>query len=426
MPALMLILLLAGAVAAQPADGDLVLATSTGTGFGLTACLDPARPGTFTTLTGIDPADRHTWVRMAPNNLDLVIARGSDHSTWPGRGDLVNVPPLGTPTTIAAFPTSRPEGFELGHDGRWVVVANKPEKTPYPPIPALCDLQGVRQIGGTGLQRIVYMQYNYDDVLIDRDPGPWQAFPYVVVTESAYGGVFRVLGPDRLSTLTGGLFEPAYAIELLPRSGHYLIAGGTSVFEIPKSGGARTTLPGINSGTAVKVTQTNDAWIAAGRVTLLRYDLSRKAVTATIPVSLPNGGHVESLELYGSRRLVCYQPEETPGVVTVTLRSRRSGDGNRSYALACSLGRRPGPQFPNGEWLDLDVTDPLFWTSATGQVPAIFQHFRGTTDASGNATATVNIPAGLPTNLGIAVFVAGVIYDQTGVRTVTNTHWFVL
>jgi len=32
----------------------------------------------------------------------------------------------------------------------------------------------------------------------------------------------------------------------------------------------------------------------------------------------------------------------------------------------------------------------------------------------------------LPPNLGITIFVAGVIHDKTGVLTVTNSDWFVL
>ena len=426
--------LIVGSGSAQPTDGDLVLATSTGTGFGFTAYLDPASPGILTTLAGSDPADRHICVRMAPDNLALVIGRGGDRYTWPGRGDLVNVRPGGALTTVLALPTSRPEGFELGHDGRWVVVANKPQKTTYPPLPALCELLGVRQIGGTGRQQIVSMQLNYNDVLIDRDPGPWQQSPYVVVLGSLSGPVswprvFRVIGPGQLSTLSPVMSGSVYGIELLPRSGDYLIAGSTGVFTLPKSGGALTTLLGNLPATGAKVTRTDEVWIAKAEmsnVSLLRYDLAQNAVTASFPVSLATGGLVESLEVYGSRRLLCYQPDETPRVVTVTLQSRKPGDGGKSYVLACSQARRPGLKFPNGEWLDLDVTDPLFLTTVLAPSPSIFHNFRGTTDASGNALATVNVPVGLPANLGITIFVAGVIYDNTGVLTVTNSHWFVL
>jgi len=64
--------------------------------------------------------------------------------------------------------------------------------------------------------------------------------------------------------------------------------------------------------------------------------------------------------------------------------------------------------------------------SAGGLVPGIFQGFQGVTDSMGNASAWFNIPASLPRGLGITVFVAGIIQDSTRIRTVTNTHWFVL
>jgi len=83
-------------------------------------------------------------------------------------------------------------------------------------------------------------------------------------------------------------------------------------------------------------------------------------------------------------------------------------------------------KFPNGEWLDLDVTHPLFITSALGWAPGTFQDFQGTLDSKGNASAQVNIPPGLPKMNDMAIFVAGVIYRGTNILEVTNTHWFVL
>ncbi len=420
----------------QPVDGDLVIATSTVGGYGLTLYLNPASPGTLTTLAGPDAADLHTWVRMAPNNTDLVIARGVVRHTWPGRGDLVNVSPGGALATLATFSVLRPEGFELDHDGRWVVLANKPPKTGYPPIPASCDVLGVRQTGGSSVQRIVWVNGNYNEVVIDRDPGPWQQSPLVIVTGTSIfplPTVFRILGPGSVSTLTTIPFTTVnYSIEVHPRSGDYLVTGWSGVHRLTKSGSGLTTLLANVPATDLKVTQSDEAWIARSEkvsgksVSLYKFDLSQNAVTTILPVNLPHTGYIESLEVYGSRRLVCYQAVEKPRTVTVNVQSRRPGDAGKLYVLACSLGRRPGIQFPGGLSLDLDVTHPLFFTSVLGLAPSIFKNFQGTTDALGNAAATVNIPAAVPPSLGLPVFVAGVICDSTGVRTVTNTHWFVL
>jgi len=115
-----------------------------------------------------------------------------------------------------------------------------------------------------------------------------------------------------------------------------------------------------------------------------------------------------------------------PGTsVRVRLQSRRPGDGAKPYLLACSLQRRPSLALPNGEVLNL-APDALFTVSALGIAPAIFDGFQGVTDGLGNATAHVHIPAGLPPNLQITIFVAGVIVGPSGLSTVTNTHWFVL
>ena len=141
---------------------------------------------------------------------------------------------------------------------------------------------------------------------------------------------------------------------------------------------------------------------------------------------MPARTFAAGLEIYGSRTLVCNQPVATPGTVTITVQSRMLGAGGQGYALAASFARRPGLRMPNGEWLHLDGTGPLFLMSALNLLPpAIFPKFRGTLNAFGNATATVNIPPSL-LGLGIPIFVAGVIYNPTGVTQVTNTHWFVL
>ena len=111
-------------------------------------------------------------------------------------------------------------------------------------------------------------------------------------------------------------------------------------------------------------------------------------------------------------------------VISATLRLNQAGGAD--YYLAASTARRPGLQFANGEWLDLNVTDPLFHLTARNLAPAIFAGFQGQLDAFGDATATVNIPSGLPKQNDLAIFVAGVIVQKGQVIQVTNSHWFTL
>jgi hypothetical protein len=192
---------------------------------------------------------------------------------------------------------------------------------------------------------------------------------------------------------------------------------------------ARTTVT-MFSANAIKILQDDTCWAAHGgwtSRTILHYDLSANAVLSLFTSPIPLGWNLMGIEVYGSRTLVCHQPPAGPGTVHVRIQSRHlSIRGGENYVLAASLARRPGVKFPNGEWLDLNVTDPLFWTSALGWAPGIFQGFRGRVDAFGNAKAQVNIPSGLPRLGNMAIFVAGVIFKEANVVQVTNTHWFVL
>jgi len=161
---------------------------------------------------------------------------------------------------------------------------------------------------------------------------------------------------------------------------------------------------------------------------LLRMDTAGTIIKDQL---VPFTGFPQSLEIYGSRKLVCNQQGKT---VKIRLKSHRPGDGGKSYVLACSFNRRAPAPWPShhqpfgGEILFLDYTNWLFYVTVNNLFPSIFQNFRGLLDAQGNNVSpiAVNIPASLPP-LNMTVFVAGVIFSaQHGVHTVTNTHWFVL
>jgi len=154
----------------------------------------------------------------------------------------------------------------------------------------------------------------------------------------------------------------------------------------------------------------------------LEIDLATNAVLATVSTGLTAGGPL-GIEVYGRRTMVCRQAGAT---VSVKVQSRDPRAGNADYALAASLARRPGIRFANGEWLDLNVTDPLFFVSALGLAPSIFTGFQGRLDAKGDANAQVIIPSWLPKMNDLPVFVAGIIVQEGQVIQVTNSHWFVL
>jgi hypothetical protein len=400
----------------QPREGDLI-ATSVYGSNGFIVYLSPATPQNLTALAlSQNPA---SWVRMAPNNTDVVVR---EHVLHLG-AQLASYDPNGISRSFALRHGGL-SGFELDHDGRWVAVSPR-TSTP------IGDFIGIDDKTGAVTTFFTCQYLSASDVAIDRDPGgPTFAVSAVRCNQTTceWGLVLH----DRQGRHTW-LPLPAGAwgggIELHPRSGDYILpyylaknAGSPCVARVSRAG-VVTTLVSFDA-TAARITQDDHLWLS-GTAGLLQYDLTGNAVV-TLVLHRPPGTFGSGIEVYGSRRLVCHQPVTAPRRVTVTLQSRKPGDGNQVYQIACSLARRPGIRFPNGEWLDLDANDPLFLLTVLNGAPTVFQRFYGLTSPQGNATATVNIPGGLPPNLGLTVFVAGVIHDNTRVSTVTNTHWFVV
>jgi len=331
-----------------------------------------------------------------------------------------------------------PLGLELDHDGQWIVSTTSQFVPWY-----FTSVSGVLPGGFVPITVFfpaISSSMTLGDLTIDRDPGatPYCFIKHVMLPMGASSEILATDRRGRVTSLSKSGLVCGFGIELHPRTGDYL----TTLQGRPPQGwlvrvaksGAISTLASI-WGSVRRITQDDFAWIVGDQpVTpmLYKFDLSQNVVvTSFAPGGWKGPGAGGDLEVYGSRRLVCYQPPTSPTTVTLNVQSRKAGDGGKSYALACSLARRPAPpgqclRFPNGEYLFLDYTDPLFWATALAPAPTVFQNFKGVLDSKGNATAQVNIPSTLPTNLGITVFVAGVIYDTTGVRTVTNTHWFVL
>jgi len=426
----LLVLAAVSAAGAQPKYGDLVIATGHGLGSlqsGYTGYLDPARPGIFTTLATAPTGSFHNWVRMAPNNTDLVLTRAS-WNTIPYSGELVNLQPNGVQSTIAVLSRFHTDGYELDHDGKWVLSARSVPLTPKPNY-----VLGVDHLtGAVSTFASLFTTTWFNEMAIDRDPG---CMPYTIVCCCLSGTSGpEVVKADRNGTivtaLSSAVIPPNTAIELHPRSGDYIIGyiSNGDIIRMTKTG-TKTTLTAF-SGNAIKILQDDTAWMANGGWiprTILRYDLSRNAVLSLFVAPIPYGWNLMGIDVYGSRTLVCNQNSSSK--VTVSVQSRHPSAGpTTQYALAASLARRPGVRFPHGEWLDLNTaSDPLFYATALNALPSLFQNFRGTLDSRGNniKPIQVSIPARL-VGSGIPVFVAGVIFNQAGVFEVTNTHWFVL
>jgi len=411
---------------AQPKEGDLLVSCLVGTPTGRagrTIVLDPGTKA-WTTLATSPVPYHHEIVRMDSNNKDVVFGAVDATSTVPSNLILLS---QGRQTTLGVFPGAMC-GSELDHDG-WVLTGFS-RSSGY--------LWGLSRNQVTTFVKSPNPAF-YNEVLIDREPG---ASKYVIAIAQNNMTIVnpRLLAANRKGTVTtiyagmGAPLEGLMALELVNKSGDYLTCGGLgvsacTVSRVTKKGGVsilQSTIPATNG---MRFNQDGTAWVLSQHnmnASLYKIDDSGKVITI-IPVTGFNTAGATGIEVYGSRKLVCNQQGKT---VSIRLSSRRPGDANQQYVLACSFNRRPSwspcLQFPNGEYLFLDSQDVLFFLTTQNLLPSIFGNFRGTTDGSGNANATVAIPSGL-SGTGVTIFVAGAIFSvQHGVHTVTNTHWFVL
>ena len=432
----------AGAVG-QPKDGDLILSGWDSRGVCALLFVDATSGKTTIGFRGNPSQGGVAYIigniRMAANNRDLVISEtiATTRSNYQdSRGRLVRVDLANrTSSTLRIFRAAA--SHRLDFDGTW--VASGFDRTAYWSAGKVYSSQTDELAGITPLAKTTYHSVvtsisggSYGPLLIDRDPG---AAPYVFsvghsLLRADRGGILGTV----LTSLRG-----LGGLELDELSGDYVFPSSTHPLElrfVAKSGKLRRVLKTSAHAGLGKVNTDGSAWAVLIRNSThngggaAKVDLSSGTVTTLATFDQKQFAVTWGLEVYGSRRLVCNGTGKPGTSVQVNVQSGKAGDGGKSYVLACSRARRPihGQclKFPNGEYLFLDYSDPLFYPSALNLLPGVIHNFQGTLDRNGNATARVNIPSGLPPNLGIPIFVAGVIYDPTGVRTVTNTHWFVL
>ncbi len=98
-------------------------------------------------------------------------------------------------------------------------------------------------------------------------------------------------------------------------------------------------------------------------------------------------------------------------------------DAGLPYVVGSSLG--PGPIPIDTRWLGLSL-DALLDASVNGYLPMVFQNFAGFLDASGKATAKINIP-NLPGLQGIRLYSAFLTLKQgapSNIQSISNTFLF--
>ena len=113
-----------------------------------------------------------------------------------------------------------------------------------------------------------------------------------------------------------------------------------------------------------------------------------------------------------------------PGT-TITLFLSAPSDGGLPYVVGSSLGSGPIPI--DTRLLNLGL-DALLDASVNGYLPTVFQNFAGTLDASGKATAMINIP-NLPGLKGIRIYSAFLTIKQgapSNIQSISNSFIFTI
>jgi len=424
------------AVAQRPNDGDLVFSLLDSNTFqnGAVVYVNPQSPAGVTTLTtNLQNNAFHNWVRMAPNNSDVVVA---EIDSAFAQSNLLSISPGGFPTTIIQGIPGGVNGYALDGDDTWIVAA------------ANTSLFGVNHSSGALSSFILVGPGLFNDVAILREAG----IRYVIADFQTTSAVApKVLGADRNGITTtilsaANTLNRISSIEVDPKTGDLLTGdfdgpttsppepnGGVEFNRVSRNGQV-TPLTAFVGANAVKVNPDDTAWIAGFVVSpslntaVMRYDLAGGAVITivSIPAISTNPWSISGLDVYGSRPLTCNGQGGPNSTINITIKSQRPRAAAAAYQLALSFGRRPGVKTPNGERLHLDVTDALFALTVQNLAPFLFQKFSGVLNVVGAAQAKVRLPATFPSGLGLTVFCAGVIFDQAGVVQVTNTHWFEL
>lgn len=411
----------AAAPSAQIPDGSVLVSQlrSTPTLFGGEVWVyNATAPTPWTSLNPQLPNDFPNWVAMDAGNMDLLVPYVN--ATTFGTGLAVQVLSNGTNNILASMSTGYLNNLDLDFDGTWLGAGGSTGTDLIAfvngPTPSINTLYTDATVGAT-----------WNELAIDRDPGG----PDIVIARFATSGA-RLFSTTRAMTVQtiNSTLNSLSGVELIPETGQYLCCGfatpGVAIVNKDGTVARSITVAGANGA---HINKDGTAWIIGGtNLNLVDYNTGTITSTTT-PTNLPatRGFAPSGVEVYGSRQVTCLGTGAPGSDVNITVSSRNPADSsNAGYQLACSFGRRPALSIPGSNDMLCLAPDALFQLSVSNTLPGIFQNFTGTLNAFGNANATVKvtIPASLPANLGLVVFVSGVSFGTTGINSVFNTHWF--
>jgi len=384
-----LVLTPSGRAAAQPLDGELILA-STGGNQGV--FYTSSRSLGLTSIAGTSTL----WVSaVAPayHNDGVMIL------TTLGSGALFRIPPSGPPQRVVGFPGLAPRDLVLDQDGSWLAPATN----------------AIYRLSGSQLTTWVTGPGGWDAITRDGDTGDF------VLTDVPGGRLVRVDRVTRQFTtiasnlganlLTGVAYNPTDGrfgvTRANSRTGLVIVGWRTS---------SRTYVSITDAG-AVAV----HPW--TGRYLVGTYDGRVFSVApdgAVVSIRTFAGNYLfRDVAVYGSRNLSLLGSGGRGTTTTIALRFPRSPA--RAYCAAASLGSRPGIALPDGRRL-MFAPDPLFFTTLCRDIPGLTEGFIGTLGRSGTATAKLTIPGIVPDGTRIYLVAAAVNPSLPGSLDVSNVE----
>lgn len=186
---------------------------------------------------------------------------------------------------------------------------------------------------------------------------------------------------------------------------------------------------------AHKATQRNTAWVVGSTPSPTPYsqaveiDLTSGRIVKTVRIQAPPAFQATGIEEYGTnmlqtrgRAFLCDAP------LTLDLQTQDPSLAGKKYLLALSFETSPPIQLTvGGSPVNLNLAaDPLLWTSLFSPSVIGLSSSAGTLDASGNASATLSLPASIPKTNGLTLYAAWIVYEGSTIYRVSEAELFVL
>lgn len=408
-PCLLLVIGISCALTAQPAPGDVVFGKldTSGPGPGLFWVDDKGKVGTIL-LTG---GGRYpNALSMFDDNQSFLVGMSGSPSR------LLRVAVNGAITTLfGVLPDGSVNGLARDQDGTWLVSSSK--------VNALLRFDPVAKALTTVYSHGAETNGIVNSVAIDGGSQEYLVGVFGSTASSTTGRVIRVnrSGTGVTTLTTGSSWQEISSVGWDYDHRRITVTKFTKPeFVRIGAGGALSTLAGIDSANAQRLTGQASFWVA-GNGLVRRIDSSTGATIKTL--AMP--GYLPTAVLgHGDRSLYTSGSAASGKTLTFHLNSARPGDAGKSYYLAFSQFSSPGIPLPDGRMIRL-LLDKFVSANLAGVLAPFWNGGTniGVLDAQGRATARLTIPAMIPSSSRFGFYALFVTVDPAapwGIGTISN------